>query len=189
MFQALMGLTAAISLIAAALIYRYTKNRELANLFVGVGLIVLAVLAALLAAQGLGALQSPLAAPLGALVPLMISLGVVKLVWPKWWKWYGLFVITGLAAIIAARPAVPAIHAVAGLVIFLLPLYAVIKKMYNIHFIGVTIGGALIGVGGMALASAAMARPILPLELVVALLPWILLLMVVFYAYLMGARK
>ncbi|AET32198.1 hypothetical protein P186_0750 [Pyrobaculum ferrireducens] len=44
-------------------------------------------------------------------------------------------------------------------------------------------GGVLIGVGSLALASAIMARPILPLELVVALLPWILLLMAVFYVY------
>jgi hypothetical protein len=49
-----------------------------------------------------------------------------------------------------------------------------------------------IGIGGVALASAAaMARPILPLELVVALLPWILLPMVIFFAYgfALGRRK
>ncbi|AFA39874.1 hypothetical protein Pogu_1847 [Pyrobaculum oguniense TE7] len=96
----------------------------------------------------------------------------------------------GLAAISAFRPAVPAARAVAGLVIVLLPIYAVVKRTMPMHFLGVTAGGVLIGIGGLALASAAMARPILPLEVVAALLPWILLLMVLFYGYgfIMGRR-
>ncbi|MEM1571718.1 hypothetical protein [Pyrobaculum sp.] len=171
-------------------LYSYVKKREVGDVFVALGLFALGILSALLAAVGLTALQSPLAAPLGALTPLFISLGVFKLVLPKWWRWYLIFVVVGLAAISAFRPAVPAIHAVAGLVIVLLPIYAVVKRTMPMHFLGVTAGGVLIGIGGLALASAAMARPILPLEVVAALLPWILLLMVLFYGYgfIMGRR-
>jgi hypothetical protein len=184
MSAALFGVVAAASLGGGLyLLWLFARKRQLCDLFVSLGLMVLAALSILLAAQGLEALKSPLAAPLGVLVPLLISLGVVKAAAPRYWKWYGVFVVVGLVVIAALRPAVPVIHAVAGLVIFLLPIYAVLKKAAPVHFIGVAVGGVLIGVGGLALASAIMARPILPLELVVALLPWILLLMAVFYIY------
>jgi len=191
MFQVVVGVSGVLSLLVALyLLYSYTRRGELANIFVSVGLIVYFILALLLALEGLKALESPLAAPLGALVPLLISLGVFKLVFPKWWRYYAIYVLVGVVAITIARVAVPVVHSIAGLVIFLFPIYAVAKKTMPMHFIGVSLGGLTIGIGGIALASAAMARPILPLELVVALLPWILLLMVIFFAYgfLLGRR-
>ncbi|AAL65038.1 hypothetical protein PAE3607 [Pyrobaculum aerophilum str. IM2] len=192
MFGVVMSIVAALALgFGLFCLWRCVKTKELADLFVSIGAFVLAALALLLATQGLAALQSPLAAPLGALVPLLISLGVVKIAAAKWWKWYAVFVLVGLIAISVARTAVSVVHSIAGLVIVILPIYAVLKKKLPPHFIGVSIGGVLIGIGGVALASAVMARPILPLETVVALLPWILLLMTVFYAYgfILGVRK
>lgn len=192
MFEVVVGVSGVLSLAAALyLFYSYACGKELADVFAAAGLVVYFVLALLLAMQGLKALESPLVAPLGALVPLSISLSVFKLIFPKWWRYYAVFVIIGVVAITAARPAVPVIHSVAGLVIFLFPIYAVAKRLMPVHFVGVSLGGLAIGVGGVALASAAMARPILPIELVVALLPWILLLTVVFFAYgfTLGRKK
>jgi hypothetical protein len=192
MFQAVIGVSGALSLaVALYLLYMYARRKEVVDVFVAVGLVVYLVLAVLLAVEGLKALESPLAAPLGALVPLLISLGVFKLVFPKLWRYYAVFVVIGIVAIAAVRATVPVIHSVAGLVIFLFPIYAVAKKLASAHFIGASLGGLTIGIGGVALASAAMARPILPLELVVALLPWILLLMVIFFAYgfALGRRR
>ncbi len=184
MFQVGVGVSGVLSLLVALyLLYSYARRRELAEVFVSAGLIAYFILALLLALEGLKALESPLAAPLGALVPLLISLGVFKVVFPKWWKYYAIYVVVGIVAIATARVAVPVIHSIAGLVIFLFPIYAMMKKITPVHFIGVSLGGLTIGIGGIALASAAMARPILPLELVVALLPWILLLMSIFFAY------
>ncbi|WP_237179455.1 hypothetical protein [Pyrobaculum ferrireducens] len=129
MSAALFGVVAAASLGGGLyLLWLFARWRQLCDLFVSLGLVVLAALSILLAVQGLEALKSPLAAPLGALVPLLISLGVVKVAAPRYWKWYGVFAVVGLVVIAAFRPAVPVIHAVAGLVIFLLPIYAVLKK-------------------------------------------------------------
>jgi hypothetical protein len=44
------------------------------------------------------------------------------------------------------------VHATAGLLIFILPILAVTQKRVPVGFIGMTIGGALIGLGGIALA-------------------------------------
>jgi hypothetical protein len=184
MFQAVIGVWGVLSLATALyLLYTYTRRKETADVFAATGLLVYFILAVLLVAEGLKALESLLAAPLGALVPLLISLGVFKFVFPKLWRYYTIFVVIGIVATAAVRAAVPVIHSVAGLVIFLFPIYAVVKKLMPTHFMVVSLGGLTIDIGGVALASAVMAHPILPPELVAALLPWMLLLMVIFFAY------
>ncbi len=56
--------------------WRAARGRDLFDAFFAVGLIILGVLAALLAAFGYGALELPAAPVLGAFVPLFTSLAV-----------------------------------------------------------------------------------------------------------------
>jgi hypothetical protein len=188
--QIVYGVSGALSLAAALyLLYSYTRRKELADVFAAAGFAVYFVLALLMEEQI--PLGSPLAAPLGDLLPLLISLGVFKLVLPKFWKYYAVFAAVGMAAIAAVRAAVAVVHGVAGLVIILFPIYAVARRRMTPHFLGITLGGLAMGINGAALASAEVAHPILPLGLAAALLPWTLLLMVIFFAYgfTLGRKK
>ncbi|NPA68404.1 MAG: hypothetical protein GXO50_07340 [Chlorobi bacterium] len=77
-------------------------------------------------------------------------------------------------------------HSVAGLTIFALPIIAVKKKLVDPGFIGVTIGGAIIGIGGIALAFLGAGKPLLGIftaDVVFAILTPILFLMTLGFAY------
>jgi len=169
---------------------RGAKKRDLCDICFSIGLLVLGVLSLVLAATGYEALGLAVAPVLGALPPLLMSLGVVYVALPRYWKWYLIFVIVGIVAIAAVRQAVMVFHPVAGLILLALPVYAVIKKVAPPYFSLVSIGALLIGVGGVALATIAAGRPLLPLELVLAILPYVLLGTVVFMGLgaLLGRR-
>lgn len=162
--------------------WRAATKRDLSDVFFAVGFIILGILAALLATMGYEALQLPAAPILGALVPLLTSLGVFYVVFPKFWKYYAIFVVVGVVAIAVVRQAVMAFHPVAGLVLLILPIYAVVKKRAPALFVLVSIGALLIGIGGVALATIVAGRPLLPPELVLSILPAVLLGTAIFLA-------
>ncbi len=97
----------------------------------------------------------------------------------------------GIVAVAVVRQAVMAFHPVAGLLLLILPTYAVVKKITPPLFVLVSIGALLIGVGGVALATIAAGRPLLPPELVLSILPAVLLGTAVFLAggALLGRKK
>jgi hypothetical protein len=95
------------------------------------------------------------------LIPTGLAAGLTTQFLPKWGKAYGIFALAGLVLITVTRftgPAVLAtvplviVHSVSGLLIFALPIAAVKRGEAVSGFLGVTVGGALIGLGGIALA-------------------------------------
>ncbi len=107
---------------------------------------------------GWGTLASPFVLTVASLIPLGISLGIANEYYPNWKKAYAWFALVGIIAIALSsianletlmKIAVPLFHGVAGFVIFLGPFFA---KNAPKGFWWVGIGGALIGIGGIALA-------------------------------------
>ncbi len=152
---------------------------------------VLLVAGLLLIALGYGILANPLVVIVAALIPACLSLGLVADLGPRWEVAYGVFALLGLGAIAVTRfvgaPVLGTIvlalvHSVAGLLIFILPLVAAAKKVRPWSFAWVTVGGTLIGIGGIALAMLKTGHPILSAGLIQTILAPLLLLMTVAFA-------
>ncbi|MBA4379951.1 MAG: hypothetical protein C0393_04580 [Anaerolinea sp.] len=69
------------------------------------------------------------------------------------------------------------VHGIAGLVIFILPIYLSITGQAASGFSLVGVGGALIGVGGILLALLKTGKPLLSRATILKVLPGLLLLM------------
>ena len=137
---------------------RYNLHKALHNIYYLMGFAVLLVSGLLLIGFGLGLLASPYVLTVSSLIPLGISMGVAEEYYPAWKKYFKWFALIGFLAIavtsiagieIGRKISVPLFHGVAGLVIFLGPFLA---KGAPKGFFWVGIGGALIGLGGIALA-------------------------------------
>lgn len=151
-------------LIAVYLIWkfftRYSKTKSLPDIYYLVGFGVLLIAGLLLIVFGWDILSSPLVLTVASLIPLGISLGIANQFYPSWKKLYAWFTLIGFTAIAFTSLtgmslktlAVPVFHGVAGLVIFLGPIFAERKQRAPQGFFWVGIGGALIGIGGIALA-------------------------------------
>lgn len=165
---------------------RYAKNKALHNIYYLMGAAVLLVSGLLLIFLGMDILSSPYVLTVASLIPLGISMGVAEEYYPAWKKAFKWFAVIGFLAIAVTsiggmealkKIAVPLFHGVAGLVIFLGPFFA---KGAPKGFWWVGIGGALIGIGGLALASLSFGAPLFGIftgELVMAILTPILFLM------------
>jgi hypothetical protein len=137
---------------------RYQLHKALHNLYYLMGFAVLLISGLLLIFLGLGILASPYVLTVASLIPLGISMGIAEEYFPAWKKAFKWFAVIGFLAIAVTsvggldslkRIAVPLFHGVAGLVIFIGPFVA---KGAPKGFWWVGIGGALIGLGGIALA-------------------------------------
>jgi hypothetical protein len=146
---------------------RYTADQALHNLYYLMGVAVLLVSGLLLIFLGLGILASPYVLTVASLIPLGISMGVAEEYYPTWKKAFKWFAVIGFLAIAVTsiggmdtlkKIAVPLFHGVAGLVIFLGPLFA---RNAPKGFFWVGIGGLLIGLGGIALAFISVGRQLL----------------------------
>ncbi|MBN1369940.1 MAG: hypothetical protein JW954_06875 [Dehalococcoidaceae bacterium] len=129
-----------------------------------------------------------------ALIPLGLSVGLVSEFYPKYGPGYLVFALAGFLAIAITRYTGPAtmatvilavVHGIAGLIIFLLPIYVALKGKTVTSFIWVGIGGALIGLGGIALAYLKSGSQLLffSADLVFDILAPLLLVMTLAYAY------
>jgi hypothetical protein len=151
-------------LLAAYLAFRfatsYLKNKKLHDIYYLMGFTVLLVSGLLLIFLGYGILESPYVMTIASLIPLGIALGLVNQYWPKvkriysWFALIGILAIAGTSfAITSLRPiAVSLFHGVSGLIIFLLPFKVASDGSAPKGFWWVGVGGALIGLGGIALA-------------------------------------
>jgi len=137
---------------------RYSKGKALYDIYYMLGFVVLLVSGLLLIFLGYKILKSPYVLTVATLIPLGISLGIANQYYPQWKKAYAWFALIGFLAIAVTSIggmigikgiAVPLFHGVAGLVIFLGPFFAS-KAAKGFWWVG--IGGALIGLGGIALA-------------------------------------
>jgi len=173
---------------------RYQKEKALHDVYYMLGFAVLLVSGLLLIFFGWGILASPYVLTVATLIPLGISMGLMNQFAPQYKKAYSWFALVGLLAIAVTSIggmslksiAVPVFHGVAGLIIFGLPLF---KKDSAKGFWLVGIGGALIGIGGIALAFLVSGSQLLffSAEFVYAILAPLLLLMTLAFAF--GFRK
>jgi hypothetical protein len=157
--QILLLLTGLLAIYLLCRFYgRYQKERDLYDIYYMLGFAVLLVSGLLLIFLGWDILASPYVLTVASLIPLGISLGIANQYYPGWKKFYAWFALVGILAIAISsiagmdtlkKIAVPLFHGVAGLSIFLGPFFA---KNAAKGFWWVGIGGALIGIGGIALA-------------------------------------
>lgn len=174
---------------------RYNLHKALHNLYYLMGFAVLLISGLLLIFLGLDILSSPYVLTVASLIPLGISMGLAEEYFPSWKKAFKWFAVLGFLAIAITsiggmdslkKIAVPLFHGVAGLVIFIGPFVA---KGAPKGFWWVGIGGALIGLGGIALAFITMGSQLLFFSpaLVMAILTPLLFLMA--GAYALGFAK
>jgi len=139
---------------------RYSKAKALYDVYYMMGFAVLLVSGLLLIFLGWGILASPYVLTVASLIPLGISLGLANQYYSGWKKAYAWFALVGFLAIAITsiggmdlkKLAVPLFHGVAGMLIFLGPILAQKNGRAAAGFFWVGIGGALIGIGGIALA-------------------------------------
>ncbi len=149
------------------------------------GVLLIAIL--LMIINGFDVLDSPLVVIVAAIIPLGLSLGMVIENLPQDWHLpYLAFVVIGFLAILLTLFLAPErgativlafVHGIAGLLIVGLPIALVLQGVKAPMYLFMSVGGALIGIGGMLLAFLKSGRPILSAERIFVLLPWILLLM------------
>jgi hypothetical protein len=178
---------------------RYQKEKALYDVYYMLGFSVLLVSGLLLIFFGWDILESPYVLTVATLIPLGISLGLMNQFRPKYKKAYSWFALVGLLAIAVTsiggmslkRVAVPVFHGVAGLIIFGLPIYkCAVEKNATKGFGMVGIGGALIGIGGMALAFMIAGKPLFGIftqDFILMILAPLLFLMTL--AFTFGFRK
>lgn len=174
---------------------RYQKEKALCDIYYMLGFTVLLVSGLLLIFFGWDILASPYVLTVASLIPLGISLGIANQYFPQWKKAYAWFALLGIIAIAISAIAdletlkkisVPLFHGVAGLIIFIGPFFA---KDTPKGFWWVGIGGALIGIGGIALAFLTAGSQLLffSQEVVLQILAPLLLLMAL--AFTLGFSK
>ena len=127
------------------------------------------------------------------LIPFGIATGLMCQFYQNYAKPYVLFLLLGFVLIVLLNYGVldtkliyPIFHSIAGLTIFFVPIIAVKNKGADKGFIWVTVGGALIGIGGIALAFLGTGTPLLGIftaEVVFTILSPILLLMTLAYTW------
>jgi hypothetical protein len=170
---------------------RYQKEKALYDIYYMLGFVVLLVSGLLLIFLGWGILASPYVLTVASLIPLGISLGIANEYFPQWKKAYAWFALVGFLAIAISAIAdletlkkisVPLFHGVAGFLIFLGPFFA---KGAPKGFWWVGIGGALIGIGGIALAFLTAGTQLLffSQEVVLQILAPLLLLMTLAFTF------
>ncbi len=152
-----------------------------------IGFGVLLVAGILLIIWGFEVLDSPSVVIISTMIPLSLATGLIWQNLSSLRTPYLVFAIGGFLAVSLTRlrPApgkVPTlvlavVHGIAGLTIFLLPIVFSIQGSTHPLFSLVGVGGALIGLGGLALSFLKAGKPILSKELILKILPVILFLM------------
>ena len=164
----------------------YLETKKQWNLYYLISFTVLTVSGLLLIGFGYGILQSPLVVIVAALIPVALSMGLVDEYLKKYTKIYSAFAIVGFIILSFTRIielqslskiALIIVHSVAGLTIFVLPLLLIKYNKVSKEFAFISVGGALIGVGGMSLAFLKAGKPILSAEIIFAILAPLLFLM------------
>jgi hypothetical protein len=148
---------------------------------------VLLVAGLLLIIWGFDVLDSPVVVIVSTAIPLSLSLGLVWQYLASFRTSYLVFAIVGFLAVTLTRSIpVPGkiptlvlalVHGVAGITIFLLPIFLAVQGQVKPLFSLVGLGGALIGIGGLALSFLKAGKPLLSKELILKILPVILFLM------------
>jgi hypothetical protein len=177
---------------------RWSREKKAYVWYYMLGFLVLLVSGVLLILLGYDILGTPFVLTVASLIPLGISMGIAEQYYPQWKKLFKWFATLGFLAIAVSsfagielmrKISVPLFHGVAGLVIFLGPIlankYGKGRKAAK-GFWWVGVGGALIGIGGIALAFLTAGKPLLGIftaELVFNILSPLLLLMTLAFTW------
>ena len=154
---------------------------------------VLMVAGLLILILGYEVLDSPIVVVISSIIPLSLSLGLVWDHLVDWQTPYLVFVMLGFLAIVITRINQPGklaiivlavVHGIAGMIILILPLYLSRSGQVRLGFAWVSLGGALIGSGGLLLSFLKTGHPIFSRELILRILPGLLLVMSA--AYVVG---
>ena len=148
---------------------------------------VILVAALLIFILGMEVLDSPIVVIVSTIIPLSLAVGLVWQHLASWRTSYLVFAIIGFLAITLTRTiptpgktptiVLAIVHGIAGMTIFLLPIVLSIQGKAHPIFSLVGVGGALIGIGGLALSFLKAGKPILSQEVIHKILPVILFLM------------
>ena len=148
---------------------------------------VLLVAGLLLVILGFEVLESPAVVIISTVIPLSLSLGLVWEHLSAYRLPYAIFACLGFLAIVMTRllplknrlpvAVLAVVHAVAGLVIFLLPVVWAFSGRTASGFALVGVGGALIGVGGILLVLLKAGKPLLSRQTIYQVFPGLLLMM------------
>ena len=151
------------------------------------GVLLLAGL--LLLILGYEVLESPLVVIITTIIPISLATGIVWQFLPTYKNAYLVFAIVGLLAIVITRMlplenklpliVLATVHGIAGLTIFILPIFMVVNNHAKLGLVLVSVGGALIGLGGLLLAFLKAGKPLLSRTTIFRVLPSLLLLMAV----------
>jgi hypothetical protein len=152
---------------------------------IGFGVLLVAVW--LLLILGMEILDSPAVVIVSTIIPLSLSLGLVWQFLEAYRMVYLIFSFIGFCAVTLTRLVsfpgrLPVFtlaftHGIAGIIIFLLPIWAVLHEIAQPGFSLVGLGGGLIGLGGLLLSFLKMGKPILPRKAILKILPAVLLAM------------
>ena len=163
-----------------AALYGYSIEQNIKQIFYIISSLAFLIIALALATVGLDALSLPVTIYLGTIYPTFLALAILyKLENDEYWKYFLYYVIFALILIAIGKsvytPLATVIqiitHSIAGLIIVFLPLIkTLVSKEWDIKYLTFTIGGIVIGIGGLALATIAANAPMLPFDLVVQLL-------------------
>ena len=155
-------LTGVVAIYMLFVLFKKQKAKaEAENIFFVLSFAVLLVAGLILIFSNWDSLLSPFVAVVAGLIPFGLALGLIKKFYPKFFKIYLVVLTIGLIMIAVTKfgnvlcqgsVALPVFHAIAGLTIFFVPICAVKSGKAPSGFINVTIGGTLIGLGGIALA-------------------------------------
>ncbi len=166
-------LLSALILLAVSSV-KYQRTREVSYAMFTIASISFLIIAAALAFLKLEALSLAITPYVGALYPAFMAAGVLG---RDHWKKYVAFTSLMLLLMIAGsyyRPlfvgAEVLLHSFSGLIITFLPFIMVARGKAPATASLIGLGGLLISVGGLALATLVMQRPLLPLETVIFLL-------------------
>ena len=189
----------ATGLVAIYLIYRFiqdykNKNKPVYDIYYIISFAVLLVSCLLLIFLGWNILPLPSVIVVTTLLPMGIATGLIHEFYPQYGKKYLIFAIVGIVLIALTRftnagalatVALAVFHSIAGLTIFFAPILVTKANKAPGGFIFVTIGGVLIGLGGIALAFLKSGSQLLffSADFVMTILAPLLLLMTLAYTW------
>jgi len=150
---------------------------------VGFGVLLIAGL--LIFILGFEIMENPYVAIISTLIPLSLSTGLVAEYFDRFSILYIAFGSFAILVVLLTRFAAPkrtatltlvVVHGIAGLLIFTIPLWLVLRQVVSPGFVLVGIAGGLIGVYGLLLSFLRMERPLISQQVTMRIFPLVLLI-------------
>lgn len=195
-------------LVASSALYQIRKwqhstaRKHSSNIYHSVAFSVLGLASLLLAWFGWGILgimgdgaSNKLVAIISSLIPFSWAIGLISRFYPKAEKiffgilLFGLILITGTRFMdlpLMSRIVYPVFHSTAAIVVISIPVISYIKGLVKLPYLWVSVGGALISMGGISLAFLSAGKQLLFFSTDFVLLIFAPLLFVTTATYLWG---